>query len=29
MLVAAAATTWGYDNRGDGKTVWATLALQP
>lgn len=26
MLVAAAATTWGYDHREDGKTVWATVA---
>jgi hypothetical protein len=29
MLVAAAATTWGYDHREDGKTVWATVALLP
>ena len=27
MLVAAAATTWGYDQNEDGKTVWATVAL--
>ncbi len=29
VLVAAAATTWGYDNKEDGKTVWATVALPP
>jgi anti-sigma regulatory factor (Ser/Thr protein kinase) len=27
MLVAAAATTWGYERRVAGKTVWATVAL--
>ena len=27
MLVAAAATTWGYEHRDDGKVVWATVAL--
>lgn len=27
ILVAAAATTWGYEDRDDGKTVWATLAI--
>jgi anti-sigma regulatory factor (Ser/Thr protein kinase) len=27
MLIAAAATTWGYDDRDDGKTVWATVAF--
>lgn len=27
MLVSAAATTWGYERREDGKTVWATVAL--
>jgi len=29
MLIAAAATTWGYDQRADGKTVWATVAMPP
>jgi anti-sigma regulatory factor (Ser/Thr protein kinase) len=27
MLVAATATTWGYDYREHGKTVWATVAF--
>jgi anti-sigma regulatory factor (Ser/Thr protein kinase) len=29
MLIAAVATTWGYDPNNDGKTVWATVALPP
>jgi anti-sigma regulatory factor (Ser/Thr protein kinase) len=29
MLIAAVATTWGYDPNNGGKTVWATVALAP
>ena len=29
MLVAAAATTWGFDYTEGGKIVWGTLALTP
>jgi two-component sensor histidine kinase len=29
MVVAAVATTWGYHQNNDGKTVWATVTLPP
>jgi anti-sigma regulatory factor (Ser/Thr protein kinase) len=29
MVVAAVATTWGYEQNDEGKTVWATVALPP
>lgn len=28
-IVAAAASTWGYEHRRTGNTVWATVALSP